>query len=324
MNVLLVGAGPIALAYAKVLQGMGVDFTAIGRGAESAQKFKHACGVPPATGGLADWLAGNRIVPGTVAIVALSAVDLADATCALADADVRRILVEKPAGLSVAEIDRVAEVAARTGAEIYVAYNRRFYASVQAARAMITEDGGATSFHFEFTEAVTRILSAPKDPRLLAAWFLANSTHVVDTAFFLGGAPVELSGEVSGALDWHPAGAVFVGHGRTAGNARFTWHADWRSAGRWGIDVRTPRRRLILQPMEQLAVQEKDSFAVTPYALDDALDREYKPGFFRQTEAFLGASPAGLLPIAEHAATVRRWFSRICPPVALRQALPVT
>ena len=322
MTVLLVGAGPMAAAYGRVLNTLGVSWSAIGRGAASAQAFQAACGIAPVQGGLEQYLRDHPVQRNAAAIVALPIPQLAKATKMLAEAGVSRVLVEKPAGLDASEIDGVAQAAARTGSDIFVAYNRRFYAAASAARAMIAEDGGATSFHMEFTEIESRVQKAVLDPAVLANWFLANSTHVVDLAFHLCGQPAAAEGTAAGSLAWHPPGAVFVGHGRTETGALFSWHADWSSAGRWGLDVRTARRRLLLQPLEQLAVQEKGSFAVVQHPIDDELDRTFKPGLYREVEAFLSSDPArrGLPAIAAHAACVRRWFAAICPPGGARTA----
>ena len=69
--------------------------------------------------------------------MALPPTELTKAACALVSAGAHRILVEKPGGVDVAEIEGAASVVGRTDTEVYVAYNRRFYASVTAARAMI-------------------------------------------------------------------------------------------------------------------------------------------------------------------------------------------
>jgi predicted dehydrogenase len=315
LNVLLVGAGSVAIAYGQVLNALGVSWTAVGRGDASAEKFEAACGVRPARGGLESHMRDSASLSQTIAIIALPIPDLAGAAINLASKGFRRILVEKPAGLVPSEIGDVAQAAARTHADIFVAYNRRFYSSVQAARRIISEDGGVTSFTMEFTEIESRVLNSARNTKVLANWFLANSTHVVDLAFHLCGEPVEATGLAAGASDWHPAGSIFVGHGRTKTGAAFTWHADWSSAGRWGLDVRTNRRRLLLQPLEQLAVQEKGSFAISQFPIADELDRNFKPGLYREVEAFLSDKPAtaGLPTIAEHHETVRRWFSKICP-----------
>jgi len=42
----LIGSGPMAQAYAAVLQAQGVAFTVIGRSAASAEAFHQATGVP--------------------------------------------------------------------------------------------------------------------------------------------------------------------------------------------------------------------------------------------------------------------------------------
>ena len=317
MNVLLIGAGPMAVAYGRVLNALGVAWTVVGRGNRSAAQFATATGRAPVVGGLASYLV-NPDVSVDAAIVALPVRQLAAATKSLIEARARRILVEKPAGLTASEIEDVARAAGRGRADVFVAYNRRFYSSVAAARRLIDEDGGVTSFHMEFTEFSERILKSVDDRMLLSNWFLANSTHVVDLAFFLAGEPTAATGLSAGELDWHPPGAAFVGHGRTATGAVFSWHADWGSAGRWGLDLRTPRRRLILQPLETLAVQEKGSVAISHYPIDDDLDRQFKPGLYRQVEAFLSEKPvtSALPTIAAHSVMVRRWYPLICPSAA--------
>jgi predicted dehydrogenase len=313
MKTLLIGAGPMAVAYARVLRALGVAFDVIGRGDRSAGMFFEAVGQHPIERGLAAYLSAYPLNPGTPVIVALPVTQLANSTCALIAAGARRLLVEKPGGLNLNEIDKVTSKARVADAQVFVAYNRRFYASVLAVRKAIAEDGGVSSFHMEFTEGADRVATPGRDDALLANWLLANSSHVIDLAFHLAGEPTELSGAIAGGLPWHPAGAVFAGHGRTAEGALFTWHADWNSAGRWALDVRTPKRRLILQPLEKLFIQEKSSFAINECDLGDRLDVDYKPGVYRQVEAFLSAMPSNsaLPTIAAHAHAVRCWFGPV-------------
>jgi predicted dehydrogenase len=192
--------------------------------------------------------------------------------------------------------------AATAGAQVFVAYNRRFYASVRRARAFAAADGGVTSCRFEFTERAAYIATASIPPAVKANWFFANSTHVLDLAFFIAGAPVMLSADSGGALDWHPAGAVFAGAGRTAAGALFSYHADWTGPGRWGVEVVTRAHRLFLQPLEELRIQKSGQMTVESVALGDDLDARFKPGVYRQLAAFLAGEEAeSLLPIATHA-----------------------
>lgn len=291
----------MAAAYAQVLRSLGVSFVVASRGTASAAAFSKKWHVPAGSGPLKSQLAALPFQP-KAAIVAVNTTSLAEAASTLMEARIPRLLIEKPAGLDSESVSALANQAQMAGTEAYVGYNRRFYASVEAARAMITADGGAISIKFDFTEARRRIEALNKDPAELGGWFYANSTHVIDLAFFLGGLPSTLSAASWGGLSWHPSGAVFTGHGRTVDGCNYSYHANWLSPGRWGVEIMTPLRRLILQPIEQLSVQGEAGFATHPVSLEYSLDRDYKPGIFLQTKAFLdGASDPRLLTLAEHA-----------------------
>jgi predicted dehydrogenase len=312
--VLLVGAGPMAQAYARVLTDLGVTPTVVGRGEGSADRFAAEVGLRPETGGLDAWLArGQR--PARRAVVAVTVGELHATTAALLDGGVERILVEKPAALDVDALAQLEDAAGRAGAEVSVAYNRRFLASTQEARRLIAEDGGVRSFTFDFTEIADRVGATSHPDHVKQAWLLANSTHVIDLAFHLGGAPSELHPLQAGSLPWHRAGARFSGAGSTASGALFSYLADWEAPGRWGVEVRTDHHRLQLRPLEQLWVQRHGSFEAEQVTLDDDLDRRFKPGLHRQVTAFLDPSDPhhGVLPdIASH----HRFVREVVTPIA--------
>lgn len=317
----LIGAGSMARAYAAVLADLDRVPEVVGRGSESAEAFAEATGWRVRAGGISSRLAEGP--PPEQAIVAVSVAELAGTVRELLEAGTRRILVEKPAGVDRAEVASVAEAARRTGGDVRVAYNRRFLASVSRARELIAEDGGVSSFSFEFTELADRIGESAHPPEVLANWFLANSTHVVDLAFFLGGRPAWLVGEARGRLDWHPPGSSFAGHGATEDGALFSYRADWDAPGRWGVEVMTRRRRLILTPLERLSVQRRGEFATAELDLDDELDRRFKPGLHAQVRAFLdGVEADRLTPIDRHLAAVDESYELIVRPVGDRRDPP--
>lgn len=298
----LIGSGPMARAYGKVLKAQKRDVTVIGRGEASAKAFEDEIGIAVTRGGLSAFLAGNTVGEGA-AIIALPVPNLAEAAHQLMAAGVRRILAEKPAGLNPAETAALAKDAAAKQAEIYVAYNRRFYASVRLAKHMIAEDGGATSFRFEISEYAHAIAKNKNmDPRVLANWFYANTSHVTDMAFFMGGFPASLNCMAAGTMEWHPDAARFAGYGVSDKGAMFSYHGDWESAPRWMVEIYTRRHAFMFSPLEALKTRAIDGFAITEHALPDDLDAQFKPGIYRQTTAFLDGTDGGdLLPIAEHA-----------------------
>ena len=297
----LVGAGPMAQAYGQVLRDLEVDCVVIGRGAASAEKFTEAVGLPVVSGGL-DRALELQSAPAS-AIVSTPVDALAPNCHALIAAGAKRILVEKPAGLNPEEIRELANAADSASTEVFVAYNRRFYASVLKARELIEADGGPTSLRLEFSEFSYRIADAPTPAHIKQAWLYANSTHVLDMGFFMAGFPLSLSSASHGALDWHPGGAQFVGHGVTDRGAPFSYSADWQAAPRWMVEIGTKGRTIMFQPLEKLKFREWTGFAETQVELDNDLDTRFKPGLWKQTEAFANGRgvESGLCFIAQHA-----------------------
>lgn len=286
MKLWLMGAGPMAQAYGKVLKGLGVPFTAIGRGEESARAFEAAVGVPVL-----------RRMPAEKPDAAIVAVGVRELAAVTAAVPAKRLLVEKPAGTSLKDFSRK---------NAFVAFNRRFYASTLAARRMIAEDGGVLSFHFEFNELGRKVGEGRHSPEIKKMWLAANSSHVIDLAFHLGGEPKDFAAYKARKLPWHPSGSVYAGAGRAKNGALFSYAANWEAPGRWGVELATAKRRLVLRPLETLQVQEHGSFELKPVALDDAFDRDYKPGLARQVRAFLDGSK-DLLTFAEHAKRLKAW-----------------
>lgn len=302
-SVWLVGAGGMALDYLKVLRALDCRITVIGRGDESARKFEAQSDYPVISGGLEEFLSARPSVA-DAAIVAVGVEALAPTTIRLLQAGVRRILLEKPGALNRSQIQALQAEASARSAEVMIAYNRRFFAATLAAQQMIREDGGVQSLNFEFTEWAHVIEGLTKAPGVKEAWLLGNSTHVIDLAFYLGGEAIELQSFTAGSLSWHPSSAVFAGAGRTVNGALFSYQANWGAPGRWGVEILTSQRRLILRPMEALQVMRKGSVVLEPAAIDCALDQAFKPGLHEQTRRFLAGATEGMCSLDEQA---RQW-----------------
>lgn len=303
MSLWLIGAGVMAQDYSRVLQELHLPFEVIGRGVDSAEKFKKATGKQVRTGGLADALRTDKAPE--KAIIAVGIEQLAHTTSELIHAGVKRIMVEKPAGLDLAKIVSLNRIAEENGASVLLAYNRRFYDSVQQARQFIAEDGGVLSAQFEFTEWSHVIAPLVKGAGVKERWLLGNSTHVIDLAFHLIGRPVDWKCWHAGSIDWHPAAARFAGAGVTDQDVMFSYLADWQAPGRWGVELLTAKRRLILRPMEQLHVTPLGTVQIEGMKPLDNLDQDYKPGLYRQTQAFLEGNDHLFCTLPEQVKNVR-------------------
>ena len=292
IEVLLIGAGYMAVEYAKVLKGLNKKFITVGRGEESAKKFELATGFQAQRGGLEKFIENNDSLPPS-AIIAVGVNELF-ATCASAlKCGIKNILLEKPGAIRSSDLIMLNNLAKENSATVCIAYNRRFYSSTRTAIKYIFEDEGVTSFQFEFTEWLhlfnknifedTNALKTLNLPHI----FLGNSTHVLDMAFFLGGKPKEISCYHTGETNIENYYTVFAGSGITNNNVPFSYHADWLSAGRWGVEIMTKRHRLIFRPLEKLQVQNLKTVKADFVDIDDSLDTLYKPGVFLETQAFL-------------------------------------
>ncbi len=310
-SVLLVGSGPMAVAYAKVLQAMDIPFVNIGRGQASADNFEKETRVKPVIGGVDGYLANNQLAPNTVAFLATNTEGLMHNMLKLLEAGADKILVEKPAAISVEELLANEENLKPYNHKVFVAYNRRFYSSVIEAEKMIEEDGGLQSMLFEFTEWAHVIEPLKKAPGIKENWFFANSTHVVDLAFYLAGSPAEMSCySKAGSLTWHSK-TNFAGAGITEKGVLFSYLSNWESAGRWALELLTSKRRIYLKPLEGINVQLKGSVQTTPHEFDNALDTAFKPGIYKQVEAFLNGDDKKLLDIEGHIVNTKNIYSTI-------------
>jgi predicted dehydrogenase len=300
----------MAIEYAKVLKAQQRDFTVVGRGAASAASFTEKTGVPVLAGGLDHLIDTGRIDGAQTAIVSVGVEALFETSMALLKSGVRQLLIEKPGVLYQEQIEPLRDAARKADARVYIAYNRRFLSSTRRAREIIEADGGLTSFTFDFTEWGHEIAPLAKAPGVKEMWLLANSSHVLDLAFFLGGRPAQLHTVRAGALDWHPTAAVFVGSGLTNSGTPFSYHADWDAPGRWGLEFCTRQHKLIFRPMEKLQVMSKGSVQIQEVAAhpeDARLDTEFKPGLYRQVESFFAAETGALCTLDELALNVEHF-----------------
>jgi len=301
-KILLVGVGDMSQKYAAVLNHLNADFTPVGRGEVSAKLFSDSTGTTAVLGGLEQFIFSFKGTVASHAIVCLPVDKLHKETLRLIKFGVKNILVEKPAGLSYAQINDIANHASQFGCNIFIAYNRRFFSSVIELQKRIEQEGGLLSFSFDFTEWSDSINATSHNREVKENWVLANSTHVIDLAFFLGGKPTEYSSHTSGGLHWHSRSSIFCGSGITEKGVIFNYHSNWGSPGRWGLEFCTSQSRYTLKPMEKLQRVCHNSVKIENLEMSSAkFDNDFKPGLLLQTKAFLEChSSSNLCSLESH------------------------
>jgi predicted dehydrogenase len=300
MHTLLIGAGYMAREYAKVLAAQNKPFTVIGRSDAKVNEFKEFFpGATAFAGGIDAYLETHPA--GEYAIVASNVESLFANTRLLMEKGCKHLLVEKPAALELSELEELQKLATLHQANLYIAYNRRFYQSAALAKKLIAADGGILSAHFEFTEWVHTIDLATYSKETLGKWVISNSTHVIDLVFSLIGKPSVLHAFVNNqSIPWHPSGAIFTGAGMSEKQIPFTYHSNWKSAGRWSIELLTAEHKYIFAPMEKLQIQKRGTVKVEPYEADYSKDLDYKPGLFDMIVAFFNHDTTVLCSIEKH------------------------
>ncbi|MCM3389081.1 Gfo/Idh/MocA family oxidoreductase [Ureibacillus chungkukjangi] len=285
MNVLLVGCGNIAISYIKVIQDLNVDYQIIGNSEENSKEFSnnHKCKV--ISGGLYNGYNELCKQP-THAIIATPINILAENALFLIEKGVKNILIEKPGALNKQDLFLIKRSAENKKVKVFIAYNRRFYASINELLEL-TSNEKITSIFFEFTEWSHMLVNKNLPKFKLENWFIANSTHLVDLAFYIGGRPKNWCTYIQSKLDWHPKGSIFVGSGITERDIMFSYHANWNAPGSWRVEVSTAKNKYILRPIEELKVQKHGNIENEEIKLNSQLDTFYKPGFYKQLESFL-------------------------------------
>ena len=313
-NVVLIGAGYMASEYTKVLKSLPCKFTVIGNHLKSAKKFESQTGVKVKAGGIhkiTDFSEFTHCI-NTVRSDFLHPVNLH-----LLNHGAKNILCEKPGALYLKDLRESANLAAQLNTSILIAYNRRFYASVDKLVELASDDGGVESFYFDFTEWEEQWKNHTTSEQILLNLFIMNSLHVVDLAFYIGGIPKKLKSFVSGYSDWHQKAMIFSGAGITTKKAIFSYNANWGSAGRWGIEVNSKNFKYILRPLEELRIMKKTTastihISVEKLNIDDNLDIRFKPGIYNQTLYFLkNIKSKKFIDIHEHSNNIANFYMNI-------------
>lgn len=288
----LVGSGSMALEYSKVLKALNIKYIVIGRSKKSVKRFSLLSKKDVFEGGLSKFLKTKPYIPSKV-INCVNVEELKSTSIELLNYGVKNILLEKPGGCDFGEIRELQKLAKKRKANIKIAFNRRFYASVIKLKEFIKLDGGVTSFNFDFTERTDLIEKENRNTKVLKNLFLVYSTHVVDLAFYLGGQPKKMISYTSYRHKWNKS--IFSGSGKTNKGSLFSYHANWQSGGRWSIEILTSKCKYILRPLEKLFLQKRGTFKIQEIKLNKKLEKKFKPGFYLQTKSFIKEDDSNLL-----------------------------
>ena len=254
-SILIIGAGNMAREYIVALQKMNIeDITVIGKNKKNVEILESKFNVNGYYGGVKNNI--KNVEKKDLVIIATPISTLYDISKEVILSSQDNILIEKPVSFNYKEILELEKIGKKK--RIRVAFNRLVYPNIQKCSELVKNEGGIRSARFTFTEWVHTIKFLEKK-EIYQKWGIANSIHVISIVCKMIGRPKENVSIQHGSLKWHKSGSIFVGSGISEKNIPFSYHADWESSGRWGVEVFTKENCYRLSPLEELEFCKKGS-----------------------------------------------------------------
>ena len=239
----------------------------------------------------------------------------------------KHVLVEKPLGQAVEEVEALGRVVRRTGLLLQVGHMKRFDPGLQAARDFVAGEMGEmlalkawycdSTHRYVMTDAVQPLPVASRQQRRPAGdpkadlrryHMLAHGSHLVDTARFFGGEIVELQARLKesfGARCWFVdvgfAGGA-IGHLDLTVAVRMDWHEGLQIYGEHGSIVARTYNPWYFRSSDVEIFHERDATYRRPLGADGHFYRRQVEGF---ADAILHGRPLAGAGIEDGIAAVR-------------------
>ena len=309
-KILVVGAGRMATQYCIALREMKIKNVVVL--SDKKQQTINLCkrfGFKPVFGGFKK----NMInIPKMDLVIIATPVNLTIPAAELAlKNDQKNILIEKPGSLYPKKLLTFSKKIQNE--RIRVGYNRLTYPNYYKLKELIKKDGGVSSCRFEITEIIDKIPFPKK------GFFdihkrrgIYATSHVISIVTDLIGDPKKISNYQQDGLSWHPSGSIFVGSGISKKGIPFSYHGDWNSSGRWGIEIMTKKNAYRMISLEELYVCHKNSFDWKKVSFTAALPKA-KPGVTEEILIMLDKKLEREMPLPtlEQAINVNKFASKI-------------
>ncbi len=278
----LVGYGRIAPRHLEVFRALECELVAsCNRSERGRQKAMSEGGIPRTYSAIDAMLERER--PDGV-ICCASADQMANAAAKILPFSVPTLL-EKPPGISLAEMATIKQLAARHQTPVMVGLNRRYYSVLTRA---IEDAGGPeaiTAVFVDWSEEPEYLLrDRGFSPAQVAQRIYGNSLHGLDLLAFLAG-DID-SPSVVGLSFGEPFRWMMSLQGVSRQGVLATFQSTWDSPSRWRLVFCSRKRRYQFAPLESCVVSEletKETRVIEP----DEIDKTFKPGFYRQARTFL-------------------------------------
>jgi hypothetical protein len=215
------------------------------------------------------------------------------------------VLLEKPPGYNRVQAQEILERAHKKNRRVFVALNRRFLSSTQAANKDLSKNPHTRYIHVIDQQNQTQAKSQGQPDIVVQNYMYANSIHLVDYLRFFGRGSIE---SIQPILPWdsEKPGIVLSKILFSSGDIGL-YEGIWRGPGPWAVSVTTSSRRWELRPLEHAMYQnlgEKNLNLVEMHTWDV----QFKPGFRLQAEEAV----KGAMGQLSQSATIDEAYKTMC------------
>lgn len=223
------------------------------------------------------------------------------------------ILMEKPAGYDVADAEAIYQSAQARGSRVFVALNRRCYASTMGVLEDLDNLEGPRFIKVQDQQDQTQALTAGQPLIVVKNWMYANSIHLIDYFRLFGRGRVI---RVQPIVPWHlDTPGVVISQIQFESGDLGVYEGIWNGPGPWAVTVTVPSKRWELRPLEQAAFQKRGERRVE-IVEGHPWDKIFKPGFRMQAERAVAATRGGTseLPMLSDAMKTMQLISAVFSP----------
>jgi len=302
-RVAIVGAGYMAQEHARAFSGLpGVELVGVfSRTRASAQQLADEWGFECVASSIHELYERTRADLVVVTVRELAMREIATACFRYP----WTVLLEKPAGYDLADAEAILAASADAAAGVYVALNRRAYASTRAAADFLVCDDGRRLIVVQDQQDIAGALESGQPTEVARNYMFANSIHVIDYFRQFGRGEVV---DVIPSVPWTPDSPGFVVSTIlfSSGDVGL-YQGVWNGPGPWAVSVTTPDVRLEMRPLESLGVQKRNERRLTAQDADP-IDSEFKPGLrFQAMQAIAAArrQPSALATLLDATESMR-------------------
>lgn len=201
------------------------------------------------------------------------------------------VFIEKPPGLIPEQTKTLTKLADKYGTKNMVGYNRRYYSVFQKGLKIINKYGQLLGVTVEGHERFWKIENRGIPQKIRENWIYANSTHTIDLLRLFGGDVKKINAQKNNVKEKN--GDQFVASLEFDSGSLGTYTSHWFSPGGWSVKLYGVGVIVEYKPLEK-GIWINTDFRKHEIAPDE-VDLKYKPGFYRQMEAFMKMVNTGKL-----------------------------